>query len=111
LANERTHLATVRTALAFVSFGVTLNRFSIYLLAQDQTEPSRGSLALEHSKFAGLGMVFLGLFLLIWSVSQYRRILRAIAERKFIPPRLSLTVVTTFFIALAFIGAVWMILD
>ena len=43
LANERTYLAYLRTAISLISFGITINRFSIYLVQSKL--PPRTSLA------------------------------------------------------------------
>lgn len=41
LGNERTHLAYLRTTVSLIGFGITINRFSTYLIQNDQAR-SRG---------------------------------------------------------------------
>jgi len=72
LANERTHLSYLRTTVSLVGFGITLNRFSIYLIQQGRSEAEVG--LLRDTGNAGLGMVVLGLALLIWSIYRYLRV-------------------------------------
>jgi putative membrane protein len=72
LANERTHLAYLRTTVSLIGFGITINRFSIYLV-QQKMAPDHDHM-LRNTGNAGLGMVLLGLALLIWSVYRYWRV-------------------------------------
>src|SRR5262245_385018 len=68
LANERTYLAYLRTSISLISFGITINRFSLYLIQSDKV-PER---ALSHWAMVdvgrvGFGMVVFGLLLMIWA--------------------------------------------
>ena len=72
LANERTHLSYLRTTVSLIGFGITLNRFSMYLVHQNQSP--RFTPLLRDSGNAGLGMVLLGLALLMWSIYRYWRV-------------------------------------
>ncbi|MFE0499159.1 YidH family protein [Lysobacter soli] len=72
LANERTQLSYLRTTVSLIGFGITLNRFSMYLLQQNQTP--RVEPMLRDSGNAGVGMVVLGLPLLLWSIYRYWRV-------------------------------------
>jgi putative membrane protein len=110
LANERTRLSEQRTALAFVTFGITLNRFSLFLISHLDRLRSHEALLLVQSKYVGLGMVFLGLLMLLWSATNYRRVLRAIETQSYSPPSTTFGLLTTLFIALAIAGAIWMII-
>jgi len=60
MANERTHLAYLRTTVSLIGFGITINRFSTYLIQNDQA-PQGGHLLLRDASNAGFGMVLLGL--------------------------------------------------
>src|SRR5688572_32871412 len=66
LANERTHLSYLRTTVSLVGFGITLNRFSMYLVQQKELSEQHTRHFLRDAGNAGLGMVVLGLLLLIW---------------------------------------------
>src|SRR6516165_661830 len=41
LANERTYLAFLRTSVGLISFGITINRFSLFLLQTQIVAPGR----------------------------------------------------------------------
>jgi putative membrane protein len=72
LANERTHLAYLRTTVSLIGFGITLNRFSGYLIGKHETPEHIG--LLRETGNAGFGMVLLGLALLMWSIYRYWRV-------------------------------------
>jgi putative membrane protein len=84
LANERTYLAYLRTAVSLMSFGIAINRFSMYL-EQSNGTPSGERLGgkLVSSEQLGIGMVFLGLVLLVWAAIHYDMVLRRIDEQDF----------------------------
>ncbi|MCD9087078.1 DUF202 domain-containing protein [Stenotrophomonas sp. SY1] len=107
LGNERTHLAYLRTTVSLIGFGITINRFSTYLIQNDQA-PQKGRLLLHDAGNAGFGMVLLGLALLVWSLVRYR-LVTADIERGVINPRHRAT--TVFTIGLLLLGgltAVWL---
>lgn len=107
LGNERTHLAYLRTTVSLIGFGITINRFSTYLIQNDQA-PKGGRLMLHDASNAGFGMVLLGLALLVWSLVRYRLVTRDI-ERGVIDPRHRAT--TVFTLGLLLLGgltAVWL---
>jgi len=107
LGNERTHLAYLRTTVSLIGFGITINRFSTYLIQNDQA-PKGGRLMLHDASNAGIGMVLLGLALLVWSLVRYRLVTRDI-ERGVIDSRHRAT--TAFTIGLLLLGgwtAAWL---
>jgi putative membrane protein len=71
LANERTHLAYLRTAISLIGFGITLNRFSMFLIEQEREQAQAVSMPLREAGYVGLGMVLLGLALLAWSLYRF----------------------------------------
>lgn len=79
MANERTHLAYLRTTVSLIGFGITINRFSTYLIQNNQG-PKGGRVLLKDASNAGYGMVLLGLALLVWSLVRYWLISREIAS-------------------------------
>jgi len=110
LGNERTHLAYLRTTVSLIGFGITINRFSTYLIQNDQA-PKGGRLMLHDASNAGFGMVLLGLALLVWSLVRYRLVTRDI-ERGVIDSRHRAT--TAFTIGLLLLGgwtAVWLFIS
>ena len=107
LGNERTHLAYLRTTVSLIGFGITINRFSTYLIQNDQA-PKGGRLMLHDASNAGFGMVLLGLALLVWSLVRYRLVTRDI-ERGVVDPRHRATAVFPIGrVVLAGLTAVWL---
>ncbi len=66
LANERTFLAWLRTALAVLAFGFVLERFSLYL--PDAAAPTRGILKTSH---LGYGLIWIGMGLILMALWRY----------------------------------------
>ena len=99
LANERTFLAWMRTSLAIITFGIGLNRFSLYLneLARTGGPPTRTG-----TGRLGIAMVVLGMGLLAWGAVRYELARRQIDARDFVAARVSPWVVTI--VILAFSG-------
>ena len=107
LANERTHLAYLRTTVSLIGFGISINRFSTYLIQNDDA-PTKGRLLLADAGQAGIGMVILGMALLVWSLIRYNMVTRDI-ERGVIDSRHRAT--TGFTIGLLLLGgltALWL---
>jgi putative membrane protein len=72
LANERTHLAYLRTAISLISLGITVNRFSLYLKQHDDL-PARATRIdfLGGTAVAGAGMVVYALALMLVALHRY----------------------------------------
>lgn len=107
LANERTHLSYVTMAIALISLGITINRFSIYLLQNGKIESDRGPIdLLRNTSQLGLGMVLFGFALMVFALHRYLRVERAIdrdifrSQRRFIE---GITLMTLFGGALSII--------
>lgn len=82
-ANERTYLAWVRTALAFMAFGLLVERFDLFLrslpgAAELSPEPGVRDLV----RAAGLALIFLGVVVLGISSYRYLQFKRLIASRE-----------------------------
>ena len=78
-ANERTYLAWVRTALAFMAFGLLIERFDLFV----RRLPAGGSAAAAPSQIAeaaGLLLIFFGILVLAVSSARYVRFKRYIAS-------------------------------
>jgi putative membrane protein len=74
-ANERTYLAWVRTALAFMAFGLLVERADLLL-------PSASDLATSGlSRAAGLALILLGVVVLGTSTHRYLNFKRLISSR------------------------------
>ena len=110
MANERTHLAYLRTTVSLIGFGITINRFSMYLIENDQA-PAGTRMLLHDAGNAGVGMVVLGLALLFWSLLRYWQVSKDI-ERGIMVPRHRATI--GFSLGLLLLGgftALWLFLD
>ncbi len=72
LANERTFLAYLRTSLSLLSIGISINRFSLYLLEKN-TIPTGGGVrtTLVGAEQLGIGMVVIGLVLLVYGIVRF----------------------------------------
>jgi putative membrane protein len=106
LANERTHLAYLRTTVSLIGFGITLNRFSIYLIQQGQA--SEDTRLLRDAGNAGLGMVVLGLALLAWSIYRYWRVGQRIERGEYVPRRRGTLVASVGLLLLGGLTALWL---
>jgi putative membrane protein len=76
LANERTFLAWLRTAVSLISFGITINRFSLYLAELDTKNghtQRRGLELFVDSQRFGLGLILIGTAALILAAWRYKR--------------------------------------
>jgi putative membrane protein len=101
LANERTHLAWVRTAIALISFGITINRFSLYLIETRRLpEPRQAQAPLLDLGELGVGLALFGMGLLGWAGYRYERVDRAIDRGIYHPARRAMRVITLVVLAL-----------
>jgi putative membrane protein len=109
LANERTHLAYVRTAVSLISLGITVNRFSLYLLQRDELPRRPDRLALlGGTASAGLGMVIYALVLMLLALHRYRAVEQAIDSGRYHSDRWLVMVLTLSVAAAAAAGILWM---
>jgi putative membrane protein len=109
LANERTYLAYLRTSIPLISFGITINRFSLYLIQSDKM-PQRTTAHFDMigiSRF-GVGMVVVGLFLMVWAGVHYSRITRGIDQGTYQPSKLSTWIITAAVLLGGAISLIWL---
>jgi len=109
LANERTYLAYLRTSIALIGFGVTINRFSMYLV-QSKTLPER---ALSHWNLGGVsrvgfGMVIAGLILLAWATIHFTQVNRGIERGTYHPSVVLPWIITAAVILGGGISLIWL---
>jgi putative membrane protein len=106
LANERTYLAYLRTSLSLLSLGVSVNRFSLYLLEKNKisTDTTSGT-TLVGAEYLGIGMAALGLILLIYGILRFTQLSGQIDTQSY---RLNIRAmwVLSVIILLAALGAV-----
>jgi putative membrane protein len=109
LANERTHLAYLRTAIALVSLGITVNRFSLYLKQHDELpqEPNRVDL-LGGTATAGLAMVIYALALMLLAYHRFKAVDRAITRGTYHSDNTIITLVTISVVLASAGGILWM---
>lgn len=82
-ANERTYLAWVRTALAFMAFGLLVERFDLLLRSLAGTSDiAPGSGVHDYARAAGLVLILLGVFVLAISSYRYLQFKRLISSRE-----------------------------
>jgi putative membrane protein len=109
LANERTFLAYLRTAVSLMSFGIAINRFSFFLIESNAMPAWRILLPdLVHSGQVGTGMVVIGMGLLGWAAMRYVQIFRQIERQVFAPRPVHMLILTALVMAGALLGLVWM---
>ncbi len=106
LANERTHLAYLRTSLSMISFGVTINRLSTYLKHLDHLSLH---FLLHDAALFGIGMVVMGIGLQIWSMIRYRQVNQDITNSTFRNPEKSILILTVVIVVLGLLSIFWMI--
>ena len=106
LANERTHLAYLRTSLSMISFGVTINRLSTYLKHLDQLS---FHFLLHDAASFGIGMVVMGIALQIWSMVRYRQVNQDITNSTFRNPEKSIPALTVIIVLLGILSILWML--
>lgn len=85
LANERTFLAWIRTAIAVMTLGVAINRFALFLMEMHQVVPEVRNLANRHVEKLGIGLVILGIVLLVGSTWHYLHVGRTIDDETYRP--------------------------
>ncbi len=109
LANERTYLAYLRTAVSLMSFGIAINRFSMFL-EQSNAGPSNLPLGsrLVSSERLGIGMVALGMVLLVWAAVHYRLMMRQIERGNFRAQPGAIMTLTALMLLTGLTGFVWL---
>ena len=84
LANERTFLAWVRTAIAVIAFGFVVERFGL-LLRQLGLKGNTVGGTIPYSKLLGIIITLLGILLLVIALINFVQIRRSIDEEHFHP--------------------------
>jgi putative membrane protein len=84
LANERTILAWIRTAIAVMTLGVAINRFSLFLMEVHQVVPG-SSATNRHVERLGIGLVVLGIVIMCGAIVHYLQVGRTIEDGTYRP--------------------------
>lgn len=109
LANERTYLAYLRTAISLISFGITVNRFSIYLIQSNRlSERAEEHFSLLGLSRVGFGMVIFGLALMIWAGYHFGSVSRGIDRGTFRPNVRAAWIITIGVIVAGGISLIWL---
>ena len=86
LANERTFLAYMRTSLALLSLGISINRFAQYLLEKNRSPVDVATRPpLIDADKLGIGMAVIGFTLLVYGIVRFTMMTRQIATRIYRP--------------------------
>jgi putative membrane protein len=109
LANERTYLAYLRTAVSLISFGITVNRFSLFLIqSKEAPEKAVQRFDLVGVSRIGFGMVVFGLVLLLWAGAHSAKVGRGIDRGDYRPNQVSIWVITLGVLLGGGISLIWL---
>jgi putative membrane protein len=108
LANERTILAWVRTAIAIMTLGIAINRFSLFLIEFARTVPG-GRSANIHAEELGIGLVILGVMVMLGGIWHYLDVARAIDESSYRPSRIRIVLPCLVVVVLGGASLVWLL--
>ena len=109
LANERTVLAWIRTAIAVMTLGVAINRFSLFLMEFSKTIPG-GRWANIHAEELGVGLVILGVLLMIGGTWHYLHVANAIDSESYRPTRWVIVLTSLAVLVLGGSSLIWLLL-
>jgi putative membrane protein len=109
LANERTMLAWIRTAIAVMTFGVGINRFSLFLVEFSKMVPGSGHTANAHAEQLGIGLVGLGLLVMLGGTWHYVHVARTIDDETYRPARIGIVLTALAVLALGGTSLVWLL--
>ncbi len=109
LANERTYLAYLRTAISLISFGITINRFSLYLIQTNKvSEYATERWDMVSVGRVGFGMVIFGLVLMIWAGVHYNRVSNGIETGNYRPSNIITWVITVGVLLGGGVSLIWL---
>lgn len=109
LANERTHLAYLRTAFSLISLGITVNRFSLYLMQQNELpSTSRRGHLLAGTEQVGLGMVLFGFAFMALALYRYHTVEEEIKRDDYRPNRKMVELLTVAALIGAAVSIIWL---
>ena len=109
LANERTILAWIRTAIAVMTLGVGINRFSLFLVEFSHIVPGSGRTANIHAEELGVGLVILGILMMLGAIWHYLDVAKAIDEDTYRPSRLKIVLTSLAVVVLGGASLAWLL--
>jgi putative membrane protein len=107
LANERTVLAWVRTSIAVMTFGVAINRFSLFLL-EFHLESHAQQSANRHVERLGLGLIALGVAIMIGAAFHFLHVADTIDKGVYRPQRFMVVAVMIAVVVFGGVALVWL---
>ena len=110
LSNERTHLSYIRTCISMLGFGITINRFSVFMQEKEKLVADGSGPLLRSSEYAGAGMVVAGLVLLAWSLYRYWHVNQDIVNARFRPTHKMVIALTAVLLAGGGATVAWLFL-
>ncbi|MBS0221875.1 MAG: DUF202 domain-containing protein [Proteobacteria bacterium] len=108
LANERTILAWIRTAIAVITLGVGINRFSLFLVEFSKIVPGSRT-ANAHAEQLGIGLVVLGLVVMLGGTWHYVHVARTIDDETYRPARVGIVLTSLTVLALGGTSLAWLL--
>jgi putative membrane protein len=108
LANERTMLAWIRTAIAVMTFGVGINRFSLFLVEFSHVVPG-GRTVNMRAEDLGIAMVGLGLLVMLGGTWHYIHVARSIDDETYRPARIGIVLTTLAVLLLGGTSLAWLL--
>jgi putative membrane protein len=108
LANERTILAWVRTAIAVMALGIAINRFSLFLVEFSRIMPG-GRTTNLHAEELGIGLVILGVVVMLGGLWHYLDVARAIDQGTYRPSRIRIVVPSVIVVLIGGGSLVWLL--
>jgi putative membrane protein len=107
LANERTILAWIRTAIAVITLGVAINRFSLFLMEFHQIAPQMRS-ENRHAETVGVGLVVLGLVIMCGAIWHYLHVANTIDRQTYRAPRLVMALTSLAVVVVGGSALIWL---
>ncbi|MBV7530347.1 putative membrane protein [Chitinophaga jiangningensis] len=110
LANERTFLAWIRTAVGLMAFGFVVVKFSLFVkqiglaLGRDVTLPSHG-----YSGIAGIILVAVGMLTAILSYKRYQDVKKELESGRYYHTAGLLTTLTIFIVLMSLFLLVYLV--
>jgi len=108
LANERTILAWIRTAIAVMTLGVGINRFSLFLVEFSHLVPGKRTENIRAEEL-GVGLVILGILMMLGAIWHYLDIAKAIDEGTYRPSRYKIVLASLAVLSLGGTSLVWLL--
>jgi putative membrane protein len=102
-------LAWIRTAIAVMTFGVGINRFSLFLVEFSKIVPGGGHAANAHAEQPGIGLVGLGLLVMLGGTWHYVHVARTIDDETYRPARIGIVLTALAVLALGGTSLAWLL--